>query len=83
MLAIGSILPRNRDPEHAGGRPRRPVAARVVGRTTYVTPRDLLDDVLAETEPPGVAHNKSVDFGQDSSTMTVSRCLADGRHDTL
>ncbi len=48
MLAFGSILPRNAIPstvvvDHEGR-----VAARVVGKTTHVTLRDLVTDVLAE-----------------------------------
>lgn len=48
LLALGSILPRNAIPSTVIVDRDGMVAARVVGRTTYTTLSDLVDDVLAE-----------------------------------
>lgn len=48
LLALGSILPRNAIPSTVLVDREGNVAARVVGRTTYTTLRDLVDDVLTE-----------------------------------
>ena len=48
MLAFSSILPRNAIPSTVIVDREGRVAARVIGKTTYVTLRDLVDDVLAE-----------------------------------
>lgn len=53
MLAFSSILPRNAIPSTVIVDREGRVAARVVGKTTYVTLRDLVNDVLAEA--PGRA----------------------------
>ena len=51
MLAFSSILPRNAIPSTLVVDRDGRVAARVVGRTTYLTLRELVDGVLAETRP--------------------------------
>lgn len=48
MLAFSSVLPRNAVPSTVIVDREGRVAARVIGKTTYVTLRDLIDDVLAE-----------------------------------
>lgn len=48
MLAFSSILPQNAIPSTVVVDREGRVAARVVGKTTYVTLRDLVTDVLAE-----------------------------------
>ena len=53
MLAFGSILPRNAIPSTLVVDRSGRVAARVVGRTTYVTLRDLVTETLAEADGPG------------------------------
>ena len=50
MLAFSSILPRNAIPSTLVVDRDGRVAARVIGRTTYLTLRGLVDDVLAETQ---------------------------------
>ena len=49
MLTFSSILPRNAIPSTLVVDRDGRVAARVIGRTTYLTLRGLVDDVLAET----------------------------------
>ncbi|WP_248581857.1 TlpA disulfide reductase family protein [Nocardioides sp. InS609-2] len=48
LLALGSILPANAIPSTVVVDRDGKVAARVIGGTTYLTLRDLVDDVLAE-----------------------------------
>lgn len=48
MLAFNSILPRNAIPSTVVVDRQGRVAARVIGKTTYATLRNLVDDVLAE-----------------------------------
>lgn len=52
-LAFGSILPRNAIPSTLVVDRSGRVAARVIGRTTYVTLRDLVTETLAEADRPG------------------------------
>lgn len=51
MLAFSSILPRNAVPSTVVVDREGRVAARVIGRTTYVTLRDLVSAALVESEP--------------------------------
>lgn len=51
LLALGSFLPQGAVPSTVIVDPDGRVAARVVGKTTYVTLRDLVRDVLAEDRP--------------------------------
>ncbi len=50
MLAFGSILPRNAIPSTLVVDRSGRVAARVIGRTTYVTLRELVTEALAEPD---------------------------------
>jgi thiol-disulfide isomerase/thioredoxin len=50
MLAFGSVLPRNAIPSTLVVDRRGRVAARVIGRTTYVTLRELVTEALAEPD---------------------------------
>lgn len=52
MLAFGSILPRNAIPSTLVVDRTGRVAARVIGRTTYITLRDLVRVALAEPAAP-------------------------------
>ena len=50
LLALGSVLPRNAIPSTVITDRTGKVAARVVGRTTYTTLKELVESVLAEKE---------------------------------